>query len=88
MGNKEKENVGVSGRRKRVTTPRGVVHAGRQIVRVRHIDGTKKTEMGAERTHHGAMVAGGTGEGNKKKRNLIVACRKNKGAQHAVGLID
>lgn len=78
MGNKEKENVGVSGRRKRVTTPRGVVHAGRQIVRVRHIDGTKKTEMGAERTHHGAMVAGGTGEGNKKKEILLLRVEKIK----------
>lgn len=47
MGNKEKENVGVSGRRKRVTTPRGVVHAGQQIVRVRHIDGTKKNRNGS-----------------------------------------
>lgn len=78
MGNKEKENVGVSGRRKRVTTPRGVVHAGQQIVRVRHIDGTKKTEMGAERTHHGAMVAGGTGEGNKKKEILLLRVEKIK----------
>lgn len=78
MGNKEKENVGVSGRRKRVTTPRGVVHAGQQIVRVRHIDGTKKTEMGAERTHHGARVAGGTGEGNKKKEILLLRVEKIK----------
>lgn len=78
MGNKEKENVGVSGRRKRVTTPRGVVHAGRRIVRVRHIDGTKKTEMGAERTHHGARVAGGTGEGNKKKEILLLRVEKIK----------